>query len=69
MQHSINDIAKRYAELSDKRKDKKRFTEQGFIKYASENKTKYHLIIHGDDLLVSTWHSNDLIEDYRKTLG
>jgi hypothetical protein len=32
------------------------------------NKNRYHLIENGDDLLVSTWHSNDLIKDYRKTL-
>lgn len=29
---------------------------------------KYSIIENGDDLLVSTWYSDDLINDYRKTL-
>lgn len=68
MQHSVNEIATRYSEYSDLRKDKKRFDKEGFITFAKTNKSKYSLIENGDDLLVSTWHSNDLIEDYRKTL-
>jgi hypothetical protein len=50
------------------RKDNKRFKKDGFIQFAREHKEKYHLIDNGDDMLVSTWYSNDLIEDYRKTL-
>ena len=50
------------------RKDKKLFKMEGFVNFAKENARKYSLIEHGDDLLVSTWHSDDLINDYRKTL-
>ena len=68
MQHSVKEIAKRYSEISEKRKDKKLFKMEGFVNFAKENVRKYSLIDHGDDLLVSTWHSDDLINDYRKTL-
>jgi len=68
MEHSVKEIAKRYSELSDLRKDKKRFVESNFIQFAKDNQRKYTLIENGDDLMVSTWYSNDLIEDYRKTL-
>jgi hypothetical protein len=68
MQHSVKEIAKRYSELSDKRKDKKRFVESDFIQFANDNKKKYSLSENGNDLLVSTWYSDELIEDYRKTL-
>jgi hypothetical protein len=68
MEHSVKEIAKRYSELSDLRKDKKRFVESNFIQFAKDNQRKYTLTENGDDLMVSTWHSNDLIEDYRKTL-
>jgi hypothetical protein len=68
MQHSVKEIAKRYSELSDLRKDKKRFVESNFIQFAKDNQRKYTLIENGDDLMVSTWYSNDLIEDYQKTL-
>lgn len=50
------------------RKDKKLFKMEDFVNFAKENARKYSLIEHGDDLLVSTWHSDDLINDYRKTL-
>lgn len=68
MQHSIIFIAKTYSEISDLRKDKERFSYEGFISFAKENKRKYSLIESGEDLLVSTWYSNELINDYRKTL-
>ena len=68
MRHSVKEIAKSYSELSDKRKDNKRFVESTFIQFANDNKKKYSLTESGDDLLVSTWYSNELIEDYRKTL-
>ncbi len=68
MQHSVKEIAKRYSELSDKRKDTFRFDEQQFIEFASNNKKKYSLIENGNDLLVSTWYSDDLIEDYRNSI-
>ena len=68
MQHSIKAIAKVYSELSEKRNDEKLFNMDNFISFAKENKVKYSLIENGDDLLVSSWHSNDLINDYRNTL-
>jgi hypothetical protein len=68
MQHSVKEIGKRYSDLSDRRKDRKRFVESDFMQFANDNKKKYSLIENGDDLLVSTWYSNELIEDYRKTL-
>jgi len=68
MQHSVKEIAKKYSKLSDLRKDKKRFSEPNFIQFAKDNKDKYSLIENEDDLLVSTWYSDDLIEDYRKTI-
>ena len=68
MQHSVKEIATRYSELSDNRKDRKRFTKDGFIKFVEDNMNKYSIIVENDNLLVSTWYSGDLIEDYRKTL-
>jgi len=68
MQHSVKEIGKRYSELSEMRKDKKRFDDSNFIQFAKDNKNKYSIIENGDDLLVSTWYSDELIEDYRKTL-
>lgn len=68
MQNSVKQIAKAYAELSDKRQDKHRFIEQGFIDFAKANKSLYRLVERDDDLLVGTWDCNQLIDDYRKTL-
>ena len=68
MQHSVKEIGKRYSEISNKRKDKKLFKFEDFINFARENKKKYSLIENGQDLLVSTWYSDNLIEDYRNTL-
>lgn len=68
MQHSVKEIAKRYSKISAKRKDKKLFKFDDFINFAKENKKKYSLIENGSDFLVSTWYSDDLIEDYRRTL-
>jgi len=68
MEHSVKEIGKRYSEISMMRKDKKLFKFDDFINFAQESKNKYSLIENGDDILVSTWYSNDLIEDYRKTL-
>lgn len=68
MQHSVKEIAKRYSEISAKRKDKKLFKFDDFINFAKENKKKYSLIENGDDFSVSTWYSDDLIEDYKRTL-
>lgn len=68
MQHSVKEIGKRYSELSSKRNDKKLFKFDEFVDFAKENKKKYSLIEHGDDFLVSTWYSDDLIEGYIRTL-
>jgi hypothetical protein len=68
MQHSVKEIGKRYSELSEKRKDKNLFKLDGFITFAKENKDKYSIIEDGDDFLVSTWYSDFLINDYKKTL-
>ena len=68
MQHSIKEIGKRYQELSDKREDKFRFNAQNFYIFALSNQKKYSIVPNGEDLLVSTWFSNDLIGDYRKTI-
>ena len=68
MQHSVKEIANRYSRLSDMRMDIKRFNEINFITFAKNNIKKYSLIENGDDLLVSTWYSDSLIEDYRETI-
>lgn len=68
MEHSVKEIAKSRAELSDLRKDKKRFSEIGFFEFAKQNKKKYQLSEDGDDLIATTWFTNYLIEDYIKTL-
>jgi hypothetical protein len=64
MQHSV----KEYQQLSEMRKDKKMFSKEGFFMFAKEHNKKYSIIENGNDLLVSTWYSGDLIEDYKKTL-
>lgn len=68
MEHSVKEIAKDRAKWSDLRKDKKRFSETGFFEFAKKNKNKYRLSEDGDDLIATTWFTNDLIEDYIKTL-
>jgi hypothetical protein len=68
MQNSVKEIGKRYSKLSEKRNDKKLFKYEDFINFALKNKNKYSLIENGEDLLVSTWYSDDLIKDYRNTL-
>lgn len=68
MQHSVKHIAEKYSELSRKRNDKNLFVGKDFIRFAQENKEKYHLIENGDDLLVSTWYSDELINEYRESI-
>jgi len=68
MQHSVKDIGKLYQEVSDLRQDNLRFKALDFYNFALNNKEKYSIIENGFDLLVSTWHSNDLINDYKKTI-
>ena len=57
-----------YSNLSKLRRDDKPFDENDFIQYAKENVKKYSLVENGDDLLVSTWFSDRLIDDYRRTI-
>jgi len=64
MQHSVKQIAKNYHKLSELRYDTIRFEYLDFIQYAKDHMKEYSLIQSGDDLLVSTWYSNDLIDDY-----
>lgn len=68
MQHSLKEIAKNHSEISEKRQDEKRFNFDNFIEFALNNKSKYSLIENGEDYLVSTWYSGELINDYRATL-
>lgn len=68
MQHSVKFIAELYSESSQIRGDKKLFDYNGFLQFAKDNQNRYHLMEIGDDFLVSTRHSNDLIKDYQKTL-
>jgi len=68
MQHSIIFVGKNYEEISIMRKDKNQFNAVDFFNFAKENKEKYSIIENGDDLLVSTWYSNELIAAYRSTL-
>ena len=68
MQHSIKYIGKTHEEISIMRKDKNQFNSVDFFNFAKENKEKYSIIENGDDLIVSTWYSNELIDAYRSTL-
>ncbi len=68
MQHSVKNIAHNYEEVSVMRKDKKQFNSNDFFNFVNENKKKYSIIENGDDLLVSTWYSDDLIKDYKLTI-
>lgn len=68
MQHSVKSIAKRYSESSIRNKDEKLFNFYDFMNFAIKNKKKYSLIENGEDLLVSTWYYNDLIQGYIQTI-
>ena len=68
MQHSVKNIAHNYEKVSVMRKDKKQFNSKDFFNFANENKKKYSIIENVDDLLVSTWYSDDLIKDYKLTI-
>jgi hypothetical protein len=65
MYYSIKEIARLNSSLSKIRKDNKPFDYDEFIKYANENIEKYNLIERGDDLLVNSWYSNSLMDDYK----
>ena len=68
MIHNINQIAKEYSILSNKRKDYKKFNEKDFIEFAKQNENKYSIIVKNDSLFVTTWYFNDLVNDYRKSI-
>ena len=68
MQHSVKFIGKTHEEISLMRKDSPSFSAVDFFHFAILNESKYGVIENGDDLLVSTWYSGDLIDDYKKTL-
>lgn len=69
MQHSVKNIGDNREQLSIMRKDKKQFNANDFFMFARDNKKKYSVIENGDDLLVSTWYSDALINDYISTLS
>ena len=69
MWHSVEYIGKSSQEISDLRKDEKRFNKHDFFEFAKENKEKYNLQESGIDLLVSTWHSDQLVKNYKKTIN
>lgn len=66
MQHSVKHIGEEHQKISELRKDKVPFDAKNFFNFAKSKIGKYHLVENGDDLLVSTWYSNDLIADYKK---
>lgn len=71
MWHSVTEIGERYEELSTKRNDKKKFIAKDFFAFAKKNANKYSIVpseLKKGDLEVNTWNSNNLINDYRKTL-
>lgn len=69
MQHSVKQIGENRQELSELRNEQNRFLQDDFFKFAENNKEKYHLVENGKDLLVSTWYSNSLINDFKKEHG
>ena len=68
MLHYIKQIAENYSKNSELRKDKKLFNYHKFILFAESNINKYNIVKENDMLMLSTWHSEDLITDYIKTL-
>jgi hypothetical protein len=68
MQHSVRQIGRDYQRISELRKDEVIFDADLFYWFAKYNPDKYGIIENGEDLLVSTWHSDSLINDFQKTL-
>ena len=68
MEHSVKDIGQRYQELSQQRKENPIFESEKFFEFAKQNSNKYSNIEDGEDLLVSTWYSDKLIEDFKNIL-
>lgn len=65
MQHSVKEIGETYEKISLMRKDKIPFLAKDFFEFANENREKYGLTKCGENLLVSSWFSGHLINDYR----
>jgi hypothetical protein len=57
-----------HAKLSALRKDRPAFDQEKFLKFARDNKLKYQLSEETGELTVSTWNSEDLVEDFKKLL-
>lgn len=71
MEHSVKEIGKRYARLSNMRNDKKLFDYDKFMEFVKKNMGKYQLLEHEyieNDFTVTTLHTNDLINDFKQTL-
>ena len=68
MQHSIKQIAKMYSNLSNLREEKKKFDADDFIRFAKKYEKKYQIVEVDDDFLISTWNSDRLIDDYKRTI-
>ena len=68
MQHSVKHIANMHAKLSALRKERPAFDQEKFLKFARDNKLKYQLSEETGELTVSTWNSEDLVEDFKKLL-
>lgn len=64
MQHSVKQIGGNYERFSILRKEKPQFNKENFFEFAKSNMKRYNIIESGDDLLVSTWYSDSLINDY-----
>ena len=71
MQHSIKNIGDNYEKLSALRNDKRKFIAKDFFDFAKceRVKNKYKIIENDDDLLVSTWYSDSLINEFISTLN
>jgi len=69
MHHSVKYIGEQRQELSELRNEQNRFLQKDFFEFAQKNKGKYHLVENGTDLLVSTWYSNSLINDFKEEYG
>lgn len=68
MVHSVTEIGQTQARIYNRTHRLKTFDEKAFLEFAAVNVEKYNLIQDGNDLLVTTWHSDELVKDYLKTL-
>lgn len=65
MQHSVKQIADNQEKLSIMRNDSNQFNAANFFQFVKDNKDKYRIIESNEDLLVSSWYSDSLINDYK----